>query len=61
MVPFKFLFPLEMILILWRKQTLADEGRPEHPRIMRWVAPMAHNGGDGNVVRYTPKSFDWLG
>lgn len=29
--------------------------------MMRWVALMAHHGGDGPVVRYTAKFFDWLG
>lgn len=54
-------FSLERVPILRPQQILANGKGSRDPRLMRWVALMAPHTGDGPVVRYTTKFFDWLG
>ena len=38
-----------------------DVGRPREPRMVRWVALMAHHSIEGaEIVRFPPSYFCWL-
>ena len=51
-------FSLERIPLLTPQQSPMDPTGPQEPHMLRWVALMAHHGGDcGAVVPFTPKFF----
>lgn len=54
-------FGLERVPLLVPQQLSVEVGLPREPRIMRWVALMAHHPEEGSkVVRFSPKYFHWL-
>lgn len=54
-------FALERILLLIPHLIPVDHGEPREPRMVCWVALMAHHGGDGiSVVQFPSAYFMWL-
>ena len=54
-------FSLERIPTLSSENIHVDVGRPREPRMVRWVALMAHHAVEGvEIVQFPPSYFRWL-